>query len=507
MPNLTRELISSCLAIEGMSGPHVYNSATSTFLSLTPQERQVLSLLQNDNTVNPETIARRLEITLEACRHILDCFREAQIIFQPDQYAQFLERIVTPTSGEVYVELTQACNMNCTGCATGVDLRRRMGIAPKTMELSQVNTMLERYLMTAKLRGFTSVKIKWAGGEALLHKPFSLIQEAQHTVIPTLKASYPEIELDQVILTNGELVSASVVSFAKAHGIRMAVSLWGINDTNVQLRQPVRRASGTTQNINAKPTTYDRILAGMQQLVEQGVLFDVNHVITPENAREFPSFLRALWDPSHPSFIGKHWQWPNGPQPIALSVNLFRPQSQDQQAALEAGGYEQMVAGILAGFAEIRTMVNEGVPVPPLVHFDYLDMETLKPNTCGTGINYLAFGPNGAGPCHEDLAGQLVGIDQVIVETAETDVLQHVHNHPYLEERGALIGKNIEKPPEIVDFQLWAFLLFHGGTGCPRSRMHENGTLHSTAGISTRVYQHIIKEWLALELHRRITAL
>lgn len=459
-------------------GPRIglYNSATSEFLRLTPEYWQIFDGCSASGRFRIKDLAQSLNLSIEQAHSAVMELYEKRVILSCN------ENLLQPLSldfnkAALYLELTQHCNLGCAGCTVGVD-QYPHGTA-KTMDVPRLTQILTQTVSSAKELGLQGLNIKWAGGEPLLPQSFRLIEQAQ-SVLADLRRQYPGIELTQVVLTNGTRLSEDVVSYLKSKDIHVVVSLWGIgsqNDTLRVVRNPRDR--------------YDHIVDGIRRLQDYEVPFNLNHVISPENAKDFGTFMRCIWDTESAGFIGD-------PQkgPLRINISFFRPQTQSLLHQLaQRGGYDQIVQGTRGGFAVILELLNRGMSVPPLDEWDYLSLSRLAPTTCGTGRNYIAAGPDGFAPCHELLfnrsrpvpEGENLFFEMFRQHYPKPDQLKGI----YLETSG--IGQSDR-----------ILLALHGGMGCPNTAQAENdGQLGIASSAAKHLYLPLFPELLALEYMRR----
>ena len=77
-----------------------------------------------------------------------------------------------------------------------------------------------------------------------------------------------------------------------------------------------------------------------------------------------------------------------------------------------------------------------------------------------------------------------------------------VANQEYAGRVSQLIGANISMPG--IGETTATTLRLHGGAGCPRTAMAENGgELGNAASTALELYAPILQEWIALEAMRR----
>lgn len=400
---------------------------------------------------------------------------------------------------EIYIKLGDACNLQCPGCATGEDQRTIAGIRPERFTTEKLNQVLEQMVEATAKRtpdgDRSPLTIKMAGGEPLLQ--MSLLKGAQDK-IRELRTRYASVELAEVIITNGTLLTDENITAIQQMNeaqktaptdpdIIVSVSLWGLEQTHNQLR-----------GVRIERDDFLHTVAGIRRLLEAGIPFNIHHVIGEDNAQQFGDFIRTIWDTASDSFLAEDWEWPGGiKQPLPLTLSIFRPQTPEQLHRLQNGGYSAIRNGVRGGFDAIREMIERGVPVPRLSKLDYLRPFWLALRACSTGSGYTAVGPGRVAPCHELLYGGQRNMDRV---SPDTDIIS-LANQGLVGDSSELIGLAIKNPQ--VDPVRAMILALHGGTGCPiTTRLENNGELGVASSISNEVYAHVVDEMIALEALR-----
>ncbi len=394
---------------------------------------------------------------------------------------------------ELYLELSESCNMNCA-CAVGVDQMKMSGHIPEQMSPQTLEIIL-RGLFNAqeKLRlqnpEKDSIKIKYAGGEPLFPKNLALIGQAQ-SILNELRKEYPEIKFRQIILTNGLLLSDKVVDLIKKNDIHVSVSLWGLGDDNDKER-------GMRKGFNSS----DRVLNGIKRMVEAGVTFNINHVVSPSNAHKLASFVEKMWNVNSPDFVGKDWNFVDGKKPLAVAIQFLRPQTAEHLQTLLQGGTDAMINGVNKMFETAIRLMKDGIYIPGLRKVDYLQsFDGVTGFTCGSGINYVAAGPRGVANCHEGLYGMDSNLKELEGGVNPLDLANSMYK--------SIAGiASVHRDYSEIDPSMHLPLALHGGGGCPRV---ENLSNESNFGITSntftkKVYAGIFDKYLEFEATRRLT--
>jgi|GEM_PF-6838594 len=490
----------------------VYNPITSSLTRLDGAAWSVLEAISSDADTEPDGGGDALLSTLahDHVETIVEGLKQHSLII-PRGERPTIEFETPTTRHELYIELTRLCNFCCPGCAVGIDQERAQPEAQKvgrpkllpildmdtgetspartTMSNHILDTLLTNAARAGKAKGVENVHIKWAGGEPLMPRPRHVIEHGQNT-IKQLGEKYPSIEFTQVIITNGGFLDQGVVDKIKQMepNILVSVSLWGLGETQDKAR-----------GVRRKQDTFPYIVEGIKRLHEAGITYNIHHVITPENAAEFGDFVRALWDTESDTYLAKDWAWPDGSRPLPLTTSFFRGQTAEQLAILNDDGHQRMVEGLRGGFKVIHELITRGIPIKALDRIDYLQPFRIVPTVCGSGIDYAAVGPNGEiESCHEGL----YGAQSKLSELAQSGSVMEVANQEYAQKLHQLIGANISMSE--IDETTATALRLHGGSGCPRTVMAENGgQLGFAASTARELYAPILQEWIALEAMRR----
>lgn len=382
---------------------------------------------------------------------------------------------ITPQESELYVNVTEGCNFTCPGCATAADV-----IPPdqaQTLDEDKIELFLKAYLRSSAERGLQHVKVKWAGGEPTLKGAWRIVQHGAE-VLKQLTHEYPDISISQVLLTNGVYLNSERVAWLKDHDFHVAISLWGTERLQDQVRIP-----------RHKMESYDRIIGNVRMVHEAGLRYNLSYVLTPENAYDCADFVTSIWDTQHPDFLGQGWT----DAPINCGFSFYRP---NNGSLFADDAYKIMASGLKMGFARMLDMIRCGIHLPDLHRLDYLSLFTTTPVPCGAGQTYLALGAKGVAPCHEGL----YELEDNVARINAGENLFDIAKGYFGDQHQKLFSTNIEFAQDDV-------LAWHGGQGCPRLAMDENDGKLGKASSTEALYLDIYKDMLALEAERQIAFL
>ena len=137
-----------------------------------------------------------------------------------------------PDQLTVWLHVTNACNLDCPYCY----VRK----SSAHMDLKTGLEAVETLFTVAQDQGFSKLKLKYAGGEATLH--FSLIQQLHERAMEL--AEQTGVELREVVLSNGVLLTPTMLDWFEATQVRLMVSLDGLGAVHDQQRP--RKGGGTS---------------------------------------------------------------------------------------------------------------------------------------------------------------------------------------------------------------------------------------------------------------------
>ena len=460
-----------------------FDNNNSRFIGLPKKYQELLSFIKNnkikqktlEDEQTTEEIAKKFSTTQKKVSNQIKKLKSLGFFTTKTQKNKNTPP-KTPETISIYAELTEACNFRCPGCATSVDRRQAASV---TMSLEEIKNQLTQIAKSLQKRKIKNLKIKYAGGEPLLPMVLQRIVDIQ-PFIDNIKTKY-DLKIDQVILTNGVFLEQAIPKLKKMKNIRMSVSLWALGKKNDEAR-------GKPNNT----PTFDKIINGMKLLTESNIRFSIHHVLTPYNAKNFAEFLTAVWDVEHPTFIGKKFL----KNPIPLSINLFRPQIDIQSKQLIAKGYKDMVTGIKQGFRVINNLLDRNIPLQPLNSFDYLNFSKVKTKTCGSGYNYISFGPNKSiVPCH-----QLLSTAEKNTDSSKDPIT--TANEKFKKIHKSNSKTHFDNKPKDISPKIWEVLSLHGGKGCPLVNKMEN---REVGHVSSMVYEKIVPYLLSLFLKQQLS--
>lgn len=342
-----------------------------------------------------------------------------------------------PETLTAWLHVTNACNLDCPYCY----VRKSSAWMKEEVGLRVVSKVFQ----SAQQRSFRRVKLKYAGGEATLH--FRLIRRlAAHA---QAFAAESDIALDQVILSNGTLLQSEHVAWMLENGVRLMISLDGLNEVHDQMR-PTRHGKGS----------FSRVSRAIEELLlPAGLIPNITITVTRLNSAYLAETVRWALERNLP-----------------VNLNFYRQPlgSQEDLAAEE----QALIEGMRAAYR----VYEELLPETPFLN-GILDRVKFGSHhhACGVGSSYLVITHEGKVAQCQMLLGQAVSPSQ------QEDLLSSIQHGPI--------------PVMTVDEKAVCatcrYRYFCAG-GCPLETYHRNGRW-GAPHPNCYIYQALFPEALRLE--------
>jgi uncharacterized protein len=296
-----------------------------------------------------------------------------------------------PNTLSAWLHLTDRCNLRCTYCY--------LPHIKSTMSYDVGKQVVDSVFRSAKIHNFSGVLLKYAGGEPLLS--LQLLKKIhQYAEISALQK---EIVLESVVLSNGTLLSQAAVDFLKNHKIRLMISLDGLG------------AAHDRQRVYAggKGTFLD-VIRAIEIAQNNDLIPEISITITGSNSVDLPELVQWILD-----------------RQLPFSLNFYREcdlSASHKELILEE---EKVIKGVLATYK----VIEEYLPRQSLLGalMDRANLTQPHQHTCGVGLNYLVFDPQGqVSKCQMDQERpitssnehdplQIVLLDQVGIQNVSVD--------------------------------------------------------------------------------------
>lgn len=259
----------------------------------------------------------------------------------------------SPTTLSAWLHITDRCNLRCAYCYLPhihADMSAETGQAA-----------IAATFRSAQMHGYRQVKLKYAGGEPLLRFPFMahLHRHAQSV------AHQHTIALDGVVLSNGTLLTPAIITEMQAHGLRLMVSLDGLQAVHDQQRF---YASGRG--------SFADVARGIDLALSYDLIPDISITVTGRNATGLPDLI--------------HWVLERN---LPFSFNFYRENSYSAPTVDLSLEEEHIIAGMRAAYRVIEANMPQRSLLTSLV--DRANLAIPHRYTCGVGQSYLVFDHQG----------------------------------------------------------------------------------------------------------------
>jgi len=230
---------------------------------------------------------------------------------------------------------------------------------------------------SAVKHGYGKVKLKYAGGEPLLH--FDLLQKLHRYA--QQQADKHNIELDGVVLSNGTLLTKTIISELKTQKLRLMISLDGIGNWH-DIQRPYAGGRGS----------FEDVVAGIELALSNGVIPHISVTISGRNAAGLPEVVAWILERELPFSIDFYRQ------------NDFSVSHEDLKL-----DEEKIITGMRAAFKVIEQNLPKHSLLASLT--DRANLAIPHERTCAAGRDYLVFNQHGGvAKCHMKMTEPLTDL-------------------------------------------------------------------------------------------------
>lgn len=254
-----------------------------------------------------------------------------------------------PETLSAWLHITDRCNLRCDYCY--------LPHLARDMPIDIGRAAIESTFRSASLNNYRRVKLKYAGGEALLCYP--LIKEL-HLYAQSISKERGII-LDGVVLSNGTLITPEIIEMLKTLNLRLMISLDGLSDFH-NIQRTYAGGKGSFQEVER----------GIKIALQNGLIPDISITISGRNAEGLPDLIEWILEHNLP-----------------FSLNFYR--ENELSASYEDLQLEEsrMIQGMLAAFKVIELNLPNRSLLGSLV--DRANLSSAHKRTCGVGQSYLVF--------------------------------------------------------------------------------------------------------------------
>ncbi len=270
-----------------------------------------------------------------------------------------------PTTLTAWLHLTAACNLRCSYC-----------YAPRSrahMDEATGRAAIHALVASASRHGMATLKLKYAGGEPTLR--FELVQRLHDVAARAAAAN--GLSLQEVLLSNGTLLTPSRLAFLREAGIRLMISLDGLGVEH-DAQRPFADGRGSSAFVRD----------GIERALAAGVVPHLSITITSATVDAVGDVVDFALE-----------------RGLTFNLNFYRqPGEGGPDLRAESA---RLIASLRAVLQRIEARPDARVPLLPLL--DRADFSVPHRHACGVGNNYVVIDPRGRiALCHM-LLGRAVG--------------------------------------------------------------------------------------------------
>jgi uncharacterized protein len=298
----------------------------------------------------------------------------------------------SPPRFDLWVHLTNACNLDCPYCYIEKDSHALTEEVARTLQRSIVESVREA--------GLKGVHLRFAGGEPMLR--FAFLQRFyEETAELVARAG---ATLSAAILTNGTRVPDGAPTWIRAHGVGVSVSIDGVGAVQDAMRPAVGGGGswsaveeGLARYLDAGVTPYALVTVSRQNLEAMPALTD--WLLTRGLGFRY-SLVRDL-EGGASLLDARSTGWR-----LAQNLVTLRRKGAERAPAVMLEG--EMLARVQAVFAECYDRIEARTPVRPTFRktHRFCDLEWRRPirKACAAGEGSLAVSHEGQlSPCQAAL--------------------------------------------------------------------------------------------------------
>jgi uncharacterized protein len=340
-----------------------------------------------------------------------------------------------------WLHLTDRCNLRCDYCY--------LPHVQEDMSLETGRAAVDAISRSAVLHEFKQVKIKYAGGEPLLRYPLVL---ELHDYARSL-ADAQGMTLDEVVLSNGTLLTAEMARTLKALGIRLMISLDGFG-TYHDSHRPYASGRGSFKDVTE---AVDLALAC-------GLVPTISVTVSSRTAEGLPQIVKWILA-----------------RDLPFSINFYRENALSMSHSDMRLDEEKIINGMFAAFKVIEGNLPRRSLLGSIV--DRANLSFAHAHTCTVGQNYLVFDQNG------QVAECQMQMQKPVTNLGVEDPLTAIRN-----DRAGIQNISVEEKEgcKTCEWKYWC------AGGCPLETQRVTGR-YDLQSPNCKIYKAILPEALRLE--------
>lgn len=386
--------------------------------------------------------AKRQDTTYRKIVEILNKLVHQQVIFGRHRISWKIYNLDKISQLIVWFHITNNCNLRCKYCY--------IHKTPENMSDDIAKKSIEKIFDSAKDKKIKEVYLGMAGGEPLLQfkevlKIYNLAKE---------KALKTGVVFIPGLVTNGTLITKKIAQKLKKYNIKVRVSLDGYGKYN-DISRHFADGRGSFKDASK----------GIDLLLQYGVKFNVNIVITQENVSGLPRYTKWLFD-----------------KKIRFQYSFCRDNP--------ASSYKQKIEEkeFIKNMKKAYRVIRDNLPKEKIVNqlLDRVFINYPHKRTCGLGRHYLMINHKGK------ILGCPLLDDKIIGSIADKNIVD------------TMIEKSIMPKSDNVDIIddckdcIWRYVCCGG---CPLIIYQKYGNFRRKSPMCN-IYKKLIPELIQLEAER-----
>ena len=249
-----------------------------------------------------------------------------------------------------WLHVTDRCNLRCSYCYLPHE--------KQDMSLETGKKAIKATFDSAQQNNYQTVKLKYAGGEALLQ--FPLVIQLQHYALELAKKY--QLKLDSVILSNGILLTIEKIKQMQSLNLRLMISLDGLTEDKQRCY-----ADGKSSHLQAQKA--------IKLALKNKLIPDISVTVSSRNITNLPPLVEWLLKYDLP-----------------FSLNFYRENNFSKQQGLQLEE-QQIIDGMAAAYKVIENNLPQRSLLASLV--DRANLANSHLRTCAVGNSYLVFNQQG----------------------------------------------------------------------------------------------------------------
>lgn len=260
---------------------------------------------------------------------------------------------VTDSPLVAWLHLTDRCNLRCTYCY--------LPHVREDMTAETGRAAVDATIRSAVSNGFRQVKLKYAGGEPLLNYP--LILEL-HAYARSLAEEH-KLVLEEVVLSNGTLLTNEIASTLRSLDIRLMISVDGYGAYHDSHR-PYAGGRGSFKDV----------AEAVDVALVNGLIPSISVTVSSRTADGLASLMGWILE-----------------RDLPFSLNFYRENELSASNVDMQLDEQKIIHGMLAAFK----VIEDQLPRRPFLGgvIDRANLSSMHTHTCGVGLNYLVFDQHG----------------------------------------------------------------------------------------------------------------